>query len=444
MKNRYMKLRLLVSIVLVAVISAAFYSCTKETPLSESGSQTPTTFKVGSRALNASDPDDRISKLRIMAFDKSSGNIKSNKLYTDLPDVNPITHTMNTSITHTMNTGIYDFVFIANEPATVSSSLEGIVRMGKLSDIVLAASNFTADDDIPMYSRYDNVAVLPDNAGISVNGDATQSTWAVTLDRLGIKFSVTLTADYVPSGTLTGITFSNLPEGVVLTGGNYAGSWSETNNRTVPGASFEELNDTELTAAGALWGMKVSEATRIILPADIFTPAETKANAVLLTVNFSDDNPRTGVLGYNPQSNDYTLPNNHHYSVSFKLERESTEVYVSAEDWTTVGADGDILNRTLNVSAVKATISATDNPPARIYFNSNQSSVNLDEDGEDPSGSEKKIDTFLQNLASNFIYDSENGTGHVILIPKENAERGKYKIYLNAGGLRREIEVTIQ
>lgn len=439
--------RLFRAATLTAVISAMLFSCTSDEKLHKTGSEAATTFKIGTRALNTSDPDSKIVRLRVMAFSKMTGNISSNKLYsTEQLVTNPITHTI--------KTGTYDFVFIANEPQAITATLEGVKRANALSNIVLAASSFIESEDIPMYKRYDNVTVLADDEGISVDGGATLSTWAVKLDRLAIRMSVTLTADS-DLGTLTGVTFSNLPQGVVLTGENYTGTWSEANNRTVT-AGFEPLTAPELTTAGAAWGRKTSTTTRIILPANIFTPETTEAKAVRMTVNFSDDSSYTGTLGYNPQLNNFSLPANNHYTINFKLERGGgTEVRIEAEDWDSVDVEGDLLNRILNVSTIKANI--TDNTPARIYFWSNQQNVFVEKQGYYGTTLFDDVNLVFDNLwgdpATNVVYADDysgdgpaNSVGYIEITPAAGLtydQNGAYKIYLNAGGLKREITVNL-
>ena len=62
----------------------------------------------GNSLLSSTDPlDNEIKNLRILAFKKNTGQCVSNKLYSaELNDV----------INHPIDEGVYDFVFLANEP----------------------------------------------------------------------------------------------------------------------------------------------------------------------------------------------------------------------------------------------------------------------------------------------------------------------------------------
>ena len=105
--------------------------------------------------LSSTDPlDNEIKSLRILAFKKSTGQCVSNKLYSaELNDV----------INHPIDEGVYDFVFLANEPNLVSvlDGLNGINDYADLGNITYPEQAFRADVSIPMFQELKNVEVLP-------------------------------------------------------------------------------------------------------------------------------------------------------------------------------------------------------------------------------------------------------------------------------------------
>ena len=120
-------------------------------------------------------------------------------------------------------------------------------------------------------------------------------------------------------------------------------------------------------------------------------------------------------------------------------------VYIEAIPWTEIDINGDALGRELNVSALEKTLSGT---PERVYFNSNQESVILDALGKNSSNADIAVTSFLNNpTTTNFHYTynpaTKKGEGYIDLTAAGTATSGTYRIYLNAGGLRREISVTI-
>ena len=121
-------------------------------------------------------------------------------------------------------------------------------------------------------------------------------------------------------------------------------------------------------------------------------------------------------------------------------------VHIEAAPWDIVNADGDIHGRTLNVSALEKVL--IDANIERVYFNSNQPTVTLDAAGLNSSGIVLPVTDFLTAPATtNFHYTynptTKIGKGYIDLIAASGAIPDTYRIYVNAGGLKREVKVTV-
>ena len=122
-------------------------------------------------------------------------------------------------------------------------------------------------------------------------------------------------------------------------------------------------------------------------------------------------------------------------------------VHIKADPWAEVDIDEDILGRKLSVSALEKELVGTS--VERIYFNSNQKTVTLDAQGLNSSNNPVNITSFLENAATtnlhyNYNNSTKTGTGYIDLKASSSATDGTYRIYLNAGGLKREIKVTVK
>lgn len=117
-------------------------------------------------------------------------------------------------------------------------------------------------------------------------------------------------------------------------------------------------------------------------------------------------------------------------------------------NWVSQSADGDVPTRKLNLSATRKYLYKR-RRVEYIYFNSNQRRVRLESMAYNSSGEPIAINTILQSprVAPNYRYTydgvSELGSGYMALLPTSSAPSGRYKIYLNAGGLRREITIWV-
>ena len=120
-------------------------------------------------------------------------------------------------------------------------------------------------------------------------------------------------------------------------------------------------------------------------------------------------------------------------------------VHIEAAPWTEVDIDGDILGRELNVSALEKVLLNANTE--RVYFNSNQPVVTLDNIGLNSANANVPIANIIDNPAGSFHYTYNNvtkiGTGYIDLTASSAATSFNYRIYINAGGLKREVKVIV-
>lgn len=124
------------------------------------------------------------------------------------------------------------------------------------------------------------------------------------------------------------------------------------------------------------------------------------------------------------------------------------EVMTELLDWVSKSVDGDVPVRKLSVSNSEL-YCYKNGSAAYLYFNSNQPDVqvesrtlladalaiNINDLFQDPTGA--------ANYAYNYDSATGQGAGYMVFRPLATTYLGRYKIYLNAGGLRREIWVTV-
>ncbi|WP_298649053.1 hypothetical protein [uncultured Proteiniphilum sp.] len=425
-------------LVLAVIVVCMLQSCFREETFPDI--EGAASVNINTRgALNPSDPDRKISSLRIMAFDHSTGAIRSNTLYSGA--------TLNASLAHQMHAGLYDFFFVANEPS--GSTLDNIASKTGLNAIEFPASAFTSDSDIPMTASYPNVTVLAGTQGVVVSGN-TYTDWAVQLTRIAVRFDITLQSKNDLSGSFTGVAFNNIADAVPLIGGYYAGAHATERNYDLiadPGY-FEPVSP----GAGYAWAMKVK---RIILPAHVFSPEsdfnrvagfQVKLNSGInpgCTFSLNDATDYSGTTNY-------TMPYNYHFTAVSEV-KTPLEINLDVAEWGPVNVDGSTISRSLNVSAIQTNLS--ERSVSRIFFWTDQTSVSVDPVGYvDTSGNTTfNVNDFFTDLAGasapNLHFDAGTGRGYIDIetdIPVDQYEGQNYshRIYLNANGLKREITIN--
>lgn len=130
-----------------------------------------------------------------------------------------------------------------------------------------------------------------------------------------------------------------------------------------------------------------------------------------------------------------------------------TPMELMVADWTVQSVPGDMGKRQLNTSTAKVSITGVNS--SRIYFWSDQPSVKVEADGyigatEKAGATSFKVNDYFDDLAgaantSMFHYNPSSGEGYMdIATINTSVHSDTRRIYLNAGGLRREITIYTQ
>ncbi len=400
-------------------------SCQKQEELAADAATAQGMASFGVRSvLNDASPDDRISGLRVMAFARGSGAVRSNVYYpaADLAQ----------QLTHHMAAGDYDFVFLANEPASMHAKFDNILNLGALAaaDIPSEAINDAAD--IPMVLRVDNVTVLAGTAGVSIGGQVHKP-WDIRPVRLAVRMDILLWSANGAASDFNGAVFSNLPDGVPVLGA-YTGA--HTTTRAYAADAF-----TPASADGAVWAFQLK---RIILPANLFTPAGEQARVAQFNVLLAGGQPGC-TFAVDETGGDYTLPGNKYLQVTAQVKYPMV-VNIEASPWDDIPVDGTMYGqRTLKLSQLQATVSELG--MARIYFDSNQPGVFVEATGyTGTSGTNTfNVNDVFPGLTgsspANVHYTTATSSGYldICLLKSYDIPQSDYRIYINANGLRREL-----
>ncbi len=422
-------------------------------------------IKQQTRATHPGDnPSDYIiHTLRIIAFDKNTGVCKSNVYYSAVRDV--IIH-------HPIKEGVYDFLFIANEPNSQSIQnylndlvFQGVTYSELKENLAFPSSYFASDKIIPMKDELDDIEVLSDGSGVSINGGAAQSIVPVNLRRIGVRLDVFLRAKENLDDSFKGVSLTHLSDKVPLYSSSYTGLVNRTEVRSFTTVDNSQYFSTpvitnEEIADGIVWARNVS---RIVIPAVEFANAGNPDDAVEFTINLEGKYNPTAKLKI--AANDYTLPQNTKLDLR-GLVKMPLELNIQASKWDTIQADWSAENRLLNISQVTAKI--TDFNGVRISFWSNMPKVRvLPEVYVGSSSNTLNTNLVFNDLAitadnltpTRFQYNPATGSGYMDILFDGGRTEGdrslnspgqrSYRIVLSAedenglNALRREIKVDV-
>lgn len=361
--------------ILFISIICLFVSCIEERLKPEGTDETTTSiFVQGSNFLGSTDPrDNEIKTLRILAF-RENGQCVSNILYSAA---------LYETIRHPINDGIYNFVFLANEPTllNIQNDLNTVRQYSDLKSITYPESVFRSDIPIPMFQEIKNVEVLPNEEGAKVNGGATQNPLLLRLERLASRVDIILEAEEDLTDYFTGVTLTNVPDGIKLMSDDNGGVDRTKIRKYTLANDADYFSDATPSASqqsqGIVW---VKIITRFILPFNNFTPTDNSDKAFELTVDMVNRySPscklRIETHGVNGATRDnYTLPFNSALLLT-GIIKAPLELNVTLTPWGEENHNWQTGNYYLNVSDVNASI--TDFNGARITFSSNMPKVHV-------------------------------------------------------------------
>lgn len=344
--------------------------------------------------------------------------------------------------------GKIDIYFFANELAAWNlASITSGSTMPSLSDKVLTYSSSpyygpaTSSTGIPMYAYYQQLEV---NEEGEIEGDANRT---FLMERLYAKVLLNLVCNFDNIGgreiELENVAVKGMPTQSWLLAANYSG------NAFNDGAAQSPLSFSALPDPGEDGFMSTY---RFYIP-EYLVSDKTKYSYLYIGARLKD-NPAVKysyelVLGNGMATrtfeemyatdislSDLTVSRNTCYTLTANIigfgSANEIKVNLGAEEWTPVTVENNLAGRMLNVSDIAVTVSATTD--GRIYFWSNQKDVDVSVDTNGYTGTINK--TYSYNTGTS------SGVG-TLTIPYTGAPQGTYTIYLNAGGLRREITVTI-
>lgn len=382
-----------------------------------------------------------VENLRILAFDKTTGQCKSNVYYNASKD---------DIIQHVIEAGTYNFMFLANTPpySDITNKLNAVTDYASLDYIAYPADAFMSERTIPMIQEVKDITVQPGGKGIILNETATHaSILELKLNRMAVRIDVVLEGDDNFDGEFKGVSFSNLPDKVPLTS-NYQGE--AINRNVVRTFTVADNGNYFSTPTGSIpqpaWSKKI---TRVILPSNSPVQNDNTADAVTFTVNMHSLYSPSCLLKITDNPDNYSLPNNTKLDLT-GIIKEPLHVNIAASEWQDIDNNWNIAPvRILNVS--HAEVNITDFNGARISFWSNMPIVRIDSVTIRKSDGQKlETNRVFNALASQyyqpysderFYYSPSQGAGYMdILLDEPNVIGSEtYEITLvaaeNLGGL---------
>ncbi len=430
----------------------------------DGGDPAGATFNISTRGVG--DPDDpsnpdyldyKIERLRVIAF--RGGTVRSNKVYNT---------TLGATITHTIPAGTYDFVFIANEPSSLTSGLNALQNRTAFEAMSIAAADITRSGLIPQIQEIEGVEVQTGNKvrhdGIG-DGNPTTS-WPLKLVRLAARIDVALYSKTDIGTVFQGVKLTGLPDRVPLVAeSSYTGTAiartgtmevkTAANPECFAAVSEEKLRD-ELPGDIA-WSKQV---VRLIVPFNEFTPAASAAKSIGMTILLHDRYNPSATMGFDETGTpkDYTLPRNYWLDCDGEVTTP-LRLNISTTPWDDKNVNGSTTGlRKLNVSELE--------PPAalnnyhdkwEVSFWSNQPYVELEATGKwvsaagETPGTEFTVSDYYD---IGFSYDPVTGKGRVVfdlkdlvsapvgLVQQAVVLRAGSAAVTGAGYLRRELKLS--
>lgn len=449
---------------------------------------------IHTRAFDPSDPthpgdipdDYLIDRFRVLVFETTGSRAcKDNVLYSGAA----VAKTMS----HPIEKGTYDFVFLANEPPhiDIKSQLDNIQEYDDLRKIAYPENLFTSDQLIPMIAQDNNIVILAKGKFKVGSGGTEQEELEVDMRRLAVRLDITLlsempleNAEDPTQNIFKGITLSKLPDKIPLIWGLPSDRLASDAEYADPNLTFEDegtpvewdldqkrtftLDSGDFGSVSSTPDSKEQEMgykwkrtlNRVILPSSFFIPKDNKNNAVILTVNTSEDK-------YSPsgelmiKDDDYTLPANAKLDIT-GIVKEPLELNIIASKWDTIKNNWETDQIYLNLSSTEVNI--TDFNGARITFESNAPVIRV-EGYTDSSGKITWSGNLFNQLewpddwSSKIKYTYDNitqiGSGYMdIIVNNQYETAGTYNLILaarrheswEAGGLilSRHIKVNVK
>lgn len=355
--------------ILILLLTLALSGCTQESvvggPL---GQEVVISLSGDTRAPSAGDfatPDEAITTLRVIGFDRSTGRAGFNKLV-DFTDYNSALKTWNGTVT--VKTGNYDIVFLANESSVSTDFSEGGPAAGTLRSLrnaLFLHTAYTATGLYPLVGVYSNVRINGDNDLTGSGITLKSGVWQAALDRTaaGVSVELTLTAaqfgkwknTVAASATpLLPIRISNVPSACyVLPDFDNSAQGKQSKAYEAMDVSVKPAGQTVSYYEVQGDGSYKVVFPRIILPENYFSDPTDEAHALCLEIDLKEGSTTRTLkakLGSDLLSatKDYTVPRNTWLKVTAGVDDSLPEaaltVRTEVADWQDATLDNSEVN----------------------------------------------------------------------------------------------------
>ena len=390
-------------------------------------------------AEDEGDPKDyKISELRVMIFDYTTGDLAYNYLFEFQEDDKEKSHL----ITFKVDPNHYNFVFVANESSDNALQLNlkdfgraqsAYQKFNDLDQLSFASTAFSTSKNIPMTDLVKDVEVVG-NYNFKIGGVQQTGNWEIGMVKLGVRldlqFKTTLTDKMTNFSQLV---IKNVPKSVplfenkpsdgtpIMNGGNDG----ILTDLTVPRADGDDSD--WVNVSGTYYWKK----SRIILPSSMFTDTDDAAQGVDVRAEYTGLRTEGAVLGFHtPKTVGYTSGDAVNYTlprrlfINFKGEIVETgfDANIEISDWKDGGkTDWKLGERILRVSRTEVNITRLNG--ARIYFWSNMpvvevGSVVLEGTNAENTWARSTNNTFvsLNTNRTRMTYDPTTGQGYMDIL----------------------------
>ncbi|MDH6303632.1 hypothetical protein M2459_000434 [Parabacteroides sp. PF5-5] len=447
------------------LLAIFFVSCTSETKIEEPFLSSEGEFLLNIPLTRSTDNiEDKINRARMFVFDHTGTQetlVNSYKVNRDKDE--------NISFSEVVQIGTRDVYLIANELiAREWDDLNDIESAQSLKqqtiDVYGLPLFYDAYDDnlIPMIGIYEDLQIT--EKGVSQYGNPVDLTNTIkgTVERLYSKVTLNLSCVFsdLSSGKIPirieSIKVCQMPKKIYLYPTAYAGNTTNdflNEMISLSGGIVENPDgfegDFEFYIPEHIVSNKQFRTYISVVASMISDPSQKTEYKIVIGDGIRDGNGEY-MRSDNVSLEDLRISRNTHYTFATKItgfNGGGVEIHSRVIPWAFKELPGDLLGRKLNVAAIStkaSTMSTT-----RIHFWSNQPTVFVEPVGYlGTTGTETfNVNEYFAGLTgddtSNFYYDPVSGNGYIDFSPIRT-EATECRIYLNAGGLKRNILGVIE
>ncbi|MGZ2609374.1 hypothetical protein [uncultured Bacteroides sp.] len=246
--------------------------------------------------------DSEIKKVRIIAFDSRNGGLVYNQKI-DNPTDNPVVIQM--------MSGQRDFYVITNEPASQTTTLNGVQTLADLQAVRIPWN------EVEQGTTFVTFGTLPDQT----IKPKEQNNITIENYRLAVKIELTLNGEnFTPAQE---VSFKDLPDAIPLFDVPYDCAVDNRKTKTVT-----PLTDPGVVSSGYVW----TRTATVVLPSYIFNPATDVNKAVKISVPIGSGEI-SKPIGHKVSGNDYVLHRNTIYSLTANVGPDSLMIDASVRNW---------------------------------------------------------------------------------------------------------------